>query len=452
MSLPPPSDPAAAAAAAAAAQAAFRSFSTEAWTLLAIAILVTSIRIYARVDAIGFKGLQPDDYLVVAGVTFYTIETALAYSVGNLAKGLANSGMTDEQRAELSPDNPEHGLRVLGSKIQICGWTTYGLLLWSLKASLLVLYTRLTFGLKRSYRIRIYIGFGFIVASWVVVVLNLFLACRPFNKYWQIYPDPGNICQPAISNQIIWVFLGFNVATDMYLLSIPIPMLWQSSIKPLKKVGLTVLFSGGLLVMACAIVRVVMIVTDPVNGAQSAGSWAVRETFIAVITTNLPMIFPLMKRWSTTIFGSLITSMRSSKRTGNETPKELRAFGGSSGHNSGYRRGRGPPTANPIPNTTFSESEERIIEEYNMQDMKGSSKNNNNNGEANSAHPANGAAKIIQKRVDFTVVSEDSSGERQRSSPSNGDNGGLHTGFDFSSGAATSSFRTGDRTNMQSSR
>lgn len=70
MSLPPPSDPAAAAAAAA-AQAAFRSFSTEAWTLLAVAILVTSIRMYARIDGVGFRGLQPDDYLVVVGVVCF---------------------------------------------------------------------------------------------------------------------------------------------------------------------------------------------------------------------------------------------------------------------------------------------------------------------------------------------------------------------------------------------
>ncbi|OAT04807.1 hypothetical protein BDBG_01303 [Blastomyces gilchristii SLH14081] len=447
MSLPPPSDPAAAAAAAA-AEAAFHSFSTEAWTLLAVAILVTGIRTYARVTAVGFKGLQPDDYLVLVGATFYTIETALAYSVGNVAKGLANNGMTDEQRAALSPGSPEHRLRVIGSKIQICGWTSYGILLWSLKASLLVLYMRLTLGLNRSYRIRIYIGFGFIVASWVAVVLNLFLACRPFHKNWQIYPDPGNVCQPAISNQIIWVFLGLNVTTDMYLLSIPIPMLWQSSIKPLKKVGLTVLFSGGLLVMACAVLRVVMIVIDPVNGAQSAGSWAVRETFVAVVTTNLPMIFPLMKRWLSSVFGSLITSMRSSKRTGNETPKDLRNFGGSSGFNSSNRRGRGPPTANPIPNTTFSESEERIIEEYNMQEMK-NNKNRSTNGNADSTQRYNGNDNKIQKRIDFTVVSEDGSSDGQRASPGNHDNGRLHNGFDFSGGAATSGFRTGDRANTR---
>ncbi|QSS53272.1 hypothetical protein I7I53_00475 [Histoplasma capsulatum var. duboisii H88] len=434
MSLPPPSDPAAAAAAAAAAQAAFRSFSTEAWTLLAVAILVTSIRMYARIDGVGFRGLQPDDYLVVVGVTFYTIETALAYSVGNVAKGLANNGMTDEQRAALSPDNPEYRLRIIGSKIQICGWTTYGILLWSLKASLLVLYMRLTFGLKRKYRIQLYIGFGFIVVSWVAVVLNLFLACRPFNKYWQIYPDPGNVCQPAVSNQIIWVYLGFNVATDMYLLSIPIPMLWQSSIKPMKKVGLTVLFSGGLLVMACAVVRVVMIVVDPVNGAQSAGSWAVRETFIAVITTNMPMVFPLMKSWFSTVFGSLITSLRSSKTTGNEGSKDLRTFGSS-------RKGRGPPTANPIPNATFTESEERIME-YKMQDMT-SNQSRGSGREANSIEQANGTDKMIQKTVDFTIVTENGSTEGRRTSLGKDDNEGRHTGFDFSGESATRHFHAG---------
>lgn len=35
-------------------------------------------------------------------------------------------------------------LSILGSKIQLAGWTTYGTLLWTLKGSLLVFYTRLT--------------------------------------------------------------------------------------------------------------------------------------------------------------------------------------------------------------------------------------------------------------------------------------------------------------------
>ncbi|EEH42662.2 uncharacterized protein PADG_07482 [Paracoccidioides brasiliensis Pb18] len=424
MSLPPPSDPAAAAA-----QAAFYKFSIEAWSLLGVAFLVTIIRTYVRVNTLGFKSLQLDDYLVWVGVIFYAIETALAYSVGSIANGLANNGMTDKQRAALSPDSAEYRLRVLGSKIQLCGWSTYGTLLWSLKSSLLVLYSRLTFGLKRSYRIRIYIGFCFIIASWMIVLMNLFLACRPFHKYWQIYPDPGNVCQPAISNQIIWVFLGFNVATDLYLLYIPIPMLWQSSIKPLKKIGLMLLFSGGLLVVGCAILRVVMIVMDPINGAQSAGSWAVRETFIAVIMTNMPMIFPPMKRWTTSTFGSLITLTRSSRKENDGTPRELGTFS-SGDYNSGHKRDRGPPTANPIPNKTFTESEERMIDEYKMQNIK-----NKDNGISCSnieLPPHAIISNNIQKSVEFTVVSEQNTPNDQRPVPGDGDSTRPHADFAFS--------------------
>ena len=78
-------------------------------------------------------------------------------------------------------------------------------------------------------------------------------------------PIRQDICQPAVSNQIIWLFLSCNVATDLYVLSIPIPMLWSANMKPLKKMGLMVLFSGGLVVIACAILRVVLLVAVRAN-------------------------------------------------------------------------------------------------------------------------------------------------------------------------------------------
>lgn len=52
----------------AAAQEALRKFTIEAWTLFSIGCLVTILRTYARVKAVGFKHLQPDDYLVWVGV------------------------------------------------------------------------------------------------------------------------------------------------------------------------------------------------------------------------------------------------------------------------------------------------------------------------------------------------------------------------------------------------
>lgn len=42
---------------------------------------------------------------------FYGFETGLAYSVGAKAQGLANNGMTDEERAALDPSSQEYYLR-----------------------------------------------------------------------------------------------------------------------------------------------------------------------------------------------------------------------------------------------------------------------------------------------------------------------------------------------------
>jgi hypothetical protein len=103
-------------------------------------------------------------------------------------------------------------------------------------------------------------------------------------------------CQPAISRIDLYVTVILNVLTDIYLLSIPIPMLWKASLEIKKKLSLIVVFGGGVFVMMAGILRCALIIKDPVNGAQAAGSWAVRETFVAVVIGNVPMIYSLTRR------------------------------------------------------------------------------------------------------------------------------------------------------------
>ena len=42
---------------------------------------------------------------------FYTCQSALGWSIGNSANGLANNNMTPAQRASLSPDSQEYQMR-----------------------------------------------------------------------------------------------------------------------------------------------------------------------------------------------------------------------------------------------------------------------------------------------------------------------------------------------------
>ncbi|KAL2015762.1 hypothetical protein VTK56DRAFT_4853 [Thermocarpiscus australiensis] len=331
------------------------TFEQEAFSLLGVGLLMIGLRIYVRISSGGFKGLHVDDYLMAFAAVVYAAETYLAYSVGALWKGLANNAMTDEQRRLLDPDSEEYRLRINGSKTQVAGWCIYTLLLWTIKAAMCTFYLRLTSGL--GFTKRIYAGFALIVATWIAVLLSILLGCLPLHKNWQIYPDPGNFCQPAISKIDIVVTVVLNVLTDVYLMSIPIPMLWRSSLRPLKKAGLILLFSGGIFVTVAGILRCVLIISDPVHGAEKSGSWAVRETFVAVVTSNLPMISPLITRLLQPIIGSLRFLSWSGKKTS--------GLSGSAGmkfplEDRNPRRGMGPRSVNPIPDFSVNCSDEHI--------------------------------------------------------------------------------------------
>jgi hypothetical protein len=138
-------------------------------------------------------------------------------------------------------------------------------------------------------------------------------------------------------------------------------MLWRASLRPAKKAGLILLFSGGIFVTTAGVLRCVLILTDEVNGAQQAGSWAVRETFVAVITSNLPMIFPLVNRWGKPLLGSIRTlgstagKMSGMSRSYDPKPVAFRL------EDKNPRREQGPRSVHPITEFTLSGSEEHIV-------------------------------------------------------------------------------------------
>lgn len=108
---------------------------------------------------------------------------------------------------------------------------------------------------------------------------------------------------------------------------------------------------------------------DPVNGAQQAGSWAVRETFVAIVTTNVPMIFPLVRRWFSPIFGSISSTFTRSRtgtrnRYGNPKRSDLPAPGSIKlddvVESNSRKKGRPPYSQYPITEITRGDSEEYL--------------------------------------------------------------------------------------------
>lgn len=68
-----------------------------------------------------------------------------------------------------------------------------------------------------------------------------------------------------MSRPIVWASFAANISTDIYLILIPIPMLWRSSLRTYKKIASTIVFSSGILVLVFATLKSasVLVVSPP---------------------------------------------------------------------------------------------------------------------------------------------------------------------------------------------
>jgi len=240
-----------------------------------------------------------------------------------------------------------------------------------LKLCLTIFYSRLISGLVELER-RVKIGYVLLGVTYAATELSVLLGCHPFKKNWQIYPDPGNACQPSISKIDCYVTVILNVLTDIYLLTIPIPMLWRANLSKKRKASLLVIFCGGILVMMCGILRCAIIIRSPVTGAQAAGSWACRETFVAVVIGNIPLIYPVASRELNKLANSSLLSRYnlanfSSRKNSDGTPQKYElnpTIGSERAREKGGRKG--VRSLHALPSTylaTFQDggSEERMV-------------------------------------------------------------------------------------------
>ncbi|KGO65639.1 hypothetical protein PITC_007570 [Penicillium italicum] len=267
----------------------------EAWTLLSLSSIVILVRVGVRWKLVGPASFQLDDYVMPLAGMLFGLETVAAYLVGAKYDGLTNSYMTPEQRAALDPHSKEWSQRVAGSKVQIIGWSLYVAILWLIKISLAVFYSRLTNGLQHLPT-RVRVGYIILGVTYIAIALSLLLSCQPFHAFWQINPDPGNFCQPTHSPVYVFVVVILNVLTDAYLLLIPLPLLWTVNINLKRKIPLMFLFSCAIFVMMAGVIRAVTITRSGPNGAESGSKWACREIFVSIVVSNLPIIQPLIRR------------------------------------------------------------------------------------------------------------------------------------------------------------
>lgn len=222
--------------------------------------------------------------------------------------------MTAEEELHITPTI--HAERERGSKWVFVSEHAFILCVWSCKACMLVIYARITEGLKQRKWINwiaIYVAVGFVVTE-----LSLFLICRPLNQYWAV---PTNNCKDntcklkfldadfpsdqCSSYQYYEIVQGcLSISADFFMLLVAIPMLMQVRVPLKQKVILILLFGMGIFVIVSAVLnKVYCLVPSLISYVYM--NWYFREATVAILVTNLPLVwsllrdvFPVLKSWT----------------------------------------------------------------------------------------------------------------------------------------------------------
>ncbi|KAF2152129.1 hypothetical protein K461DRAFT_294968 [Myriangium duriaei CBS 260.36] len=257
----------------------------ETYSLYAVGIVMVSLRIFARLRKLGFRGLQIDDYIMITAAAWYTV---LAVNLNFLAQSAGTALPIPGEDLNKLSDN-EVAARTHGAKITFIAEQAMLNTIWTLKACLLLMYSRLTLSTKQHMFVKflaVYTALG-----WIACQLALFTQCRPFTAYWQIRPAPNLNCM------VYWTYAAiqctFNISSDLAMLSIPLPMIAGVKIPPRQKAILLILFSMGVfVVIAAALTKINFWIS--IYDADFM-FWYFREASVAVYVANLPFIWPLAR-------------------------------------------------------------------------------------------------------------------------------------------------------------
>ncbi|KAK7732992.1 hypothetical protein SLS57_000936 [Botryosphaeria dothidea] len=146
----------------------------------------------------------------------------------------------------------------------------------------------------------------------------------PFTHNWQVRPQPSLEC--TFHPQNVAVVSTLNIATDVAILTIPVPMLWTLHARLRKKIIMGCFLLGGVLVIVAAIIRVIVTLGSHPS-TVTINLWGIRETVIAVIAVNAPLLRPLFTRafWSMTSEPTELTSCGLNSSSNNSRSRPITA-------------------------------------------------------------------------------------------------------------------------------
>jgi hypothetical protein len=240
--------------------------------------------------------LRIDDWAFLTGVGLVWGLAAIIIvgaAIGALGKhSLPNKAGTSIERG---PDDDMAELVVMAYSI------VEKLAFGTLKISIVLMYRRI---FQQRWFQRLSTAVCVFLALWALAFLTTSsLQCRVRN--WELWYVPWTLQNHCISAELSWVgFSISDVATDIFVLSLPLPIVWRLHMSQAKKLTTSVVMLLGLLSTAIGIAKMVVILyftytgtagyRDLLGTMSTVLVWSIVEASTAIIATCLPAIRPLL--------------------------------------------------------------------------------------------------------------------------------------------------------------
>ncbi|KAL4780330.1 hypothetical protein BJX76DRAFT_364388 [Aspergillus varians] len=291
----------------------------------AISTCLVLLRLFTRFYLINHPGI--DDYTITIALLF--VWCSYAFVVQEVNHGLG------KPRAILSEEDFKLQLKSLWLSIPF-----YNMSLTLIKAAIVFLYLRVFPTPKFVLAARIVIGVIVTYGLWTL--LSSFLNCLPVKSFWD--QDVTGSCIPRT---FLWYFnAAMNIATDIAILVLPIPVLSHLRIPARQKIGVLFIFATGGFACITSMVRLNYLTAathtkDLSKDNAPIALWSQIEINSGIICCCLPTLQPLIARLSPRLLGSLTSSGNRPGRyphTGPSTDPHSTARHLASGKNDKTRR------------------------------------------------------------------------------------------------------------------
>ncbi|KAJ6078813.1 hypothetical protein N7467_008566 [Penicillium canescens] len=268
--------------------------------LTAISTVIVAMRLYARLGLMKITGRE--DWAILISLVFALVYLALVAAQLHYGMGI---------HSDLLPSN------VLQQQLK-CLWAAipmYNASLAFTKFSILFQYLRIFPG--RSFRFACYIMMAIVATYSTWAIISGYVNCVPVAKFWN-HDLPGS----CLSFEAVWFFnASMNIATDVSLLLLPMPLLSKLQLPRMQKLALMGVFAIGILVVITSILRLsslrqVAKSTDTSYSNVGAAYWTAAECNVAIICSCLPVLRPIISR----IFPKLLSTNSYNRYTSNNRP------------------------------------------------------------------------------------------------------------------------------------